>query len=186
MSIVNNDHDYFAFGWYRLSCMPNEQGRLKDNLAGSTGRRQMLRGLGAGALALPFTAGTSTAEQAGFDLSVTVQAGEGDADNWTPRDRLTDEFRARIDVSGLSSGTSKIVATTFPVGGSSMVDGGQVRTETVEVDWSSGYIIETESWSPGGIFGGWEEGMYRLYAAVAEDGEEAFGAAVSEPFEVAP
>lgn len=146
-------------------------------------RRTVLKGLGAGALALPFVTGTTAATQ-DMGVSVSVEAGEGDEDTWTSRDRLTDDFRAKVDISDLT-GQTAVAVMTFPVGGGEFVDDGQLRTTTVQPDGSSASVIHTD-WNPGGILFSWDSGTYRLYTVVAEDREQEFGAAVSEPFEVDP
>lgn len=160
-------------------------GNMKRKVGGETNRRNVLKGLGMGALALPILSETTAAEQASRSLSVSVEAGEGGVDNWTRRDRITDDFKGRVDVSGLSSGDSTIVVTMFPVGGSNNVSNSQVRTGVHTVDWSNGYVVQSSTWNPSGLFK-WQSGTYYLYAVVAEDRQEAFGVAVSDPFEIDP
>jgi hypothetical protein len=161
--------------------MPKEEGS-RSRFRGKD-RRAVLKGMSAGALAFPFMTGTTAAQQ-DMGLRVSVEAGEGDEENWTPRDRITDDFRAKVDISGLS-GRTKVAVMTFPVGGSNYVSDGQLRSKTVQPDGSSDSVIHTTSWSPSGIFS-WDAGTYYLYTVVAEDREESFGASVSDPFEVAP
>lgn len=148
-----------------------------------TERRNILKGLGAGALTFPFVTGTTAAAQ-DMGLRVSVEAGEGDEDTWTPRDRITDDFRAKVDISGLT-GQTKAAVMTFPVGGGNFVTDGQLRATTVQPTGSSASVIHSH-WDPGTIFFTWDSGTYYLYTVVAEDREESFGAAVSESFEVAP
>lgn len=145
-------------------------------------RRDILKGVGAGTLGLPLLTGTATAKQG--SLRVEVEAGEGSVDNWQPRDVLTDNFKAKIDVSGLSTGASDLAVMVIPVNpDGAFVDGG-MRASHTQVDWSSGSVVPKNDWTPGGPIMGWPNGTYRLYAAASESGRGVFGTAVSAPFEI--
>lgn len=162
---------------------------MADQTATVANRRRLIKGLGTGALGLSLLSGTTTAEQASCDLGVSVEAGEGDTDNWVQREYITDDFRGKIDVSGVNSGTelAYMMIPTNPEGG--FVGETNIRSDVVEITASSESIVHSGAWNPGGVagtFGTWPTGTYNLYATVADREQEAFGVAVSEPFEIDP
>lgn len=149
-------------------------------------RRGMLERVGTGALAVSLLAGPSTATQTQEDrqLRASVEPGEGDSENWTSRDYLTDEFGARIGVENASGRYVTFLVTVFDPNGELI----EPRCDAVEMPSSSGFLYQTDPWYPTGIlgpFGEWPTGEYRLFATVA-DSDGAFGTAISDPFTVDP
>lgn len=159
--------------------------KMTQHEESDSNRRDVLKGLGMGAIGIPMMTGTTAAEQGGpcqsnCGLRVRVEAGEGNPDTWVRRTRLTDEFRGRVEISGLSSGTSQVSTAIVPVGPLPNGEFKAMQTNQAEVNWSRGSLIDMDVFS----IGGWQNGEYYLFAAVVEMGREAFGVAVSEPIEI--
>lgn len=129
-------------------------------------------------MGIPLMTGLSSAEQASCNLRVSVEAGEGNANNWVSRTRLTDEFKARIDISGVTgTNIALLVALLNPEG--KLI---KPHSTTFEPSWSSGFVVPGKTWN--GLLGGLPSGTYRFHATVADSGGD-FGVATSRPFEVA-
>lgn len=143
-------------------------------------RRDVLKGLGIGALGFPLMMGTTTAKQTSCNLNVRVEAGEGTLEDWIPREQLTDEFKAKIDASGVS-GTHLVYMLAVLDPENKLA---APRTGTVEIDssWSSVEIV-AGPWRPGGLINNWQNGMYHIYTTVIDD-QGSMGGAVSREFEI--
>lgn len=157
--------------------MTHSQGEIESN------RRKVLKGLGVGAMTLPLVSERAVARQGDCNLTVSVEPGEGTAENWTPRSRITDEFKGRVDVSGFSAThLAYMMAVVDP--DSKLV---QTRSGTFQVDpnWTSAYVVHNRTWNPGGIgpIGRWQNGTYRL-VGVAVDDQGNFGGATSPSFQI--
>ena len=148
-----------------------------------TSRRGLLARVGVGTLLAPSVVGSATATQENRRLRASVEPGEGDSDNWTPREFLTDEFRARIRVTGASGGyVTHLAAVLDPTG--ELIE---PRCNVTELRTSSGEI-HTDLWYPHRTLRdpfAWPTGRYRLYAMVA-DSDGNFAAATSGSFEINP
>lgn len=159
------------------------------NQENNTNRRRVLKGVGIGALGLPLVTNTAAAQQASCSLTVSVEAGEGDEENWTPRDQITDNFRGKISVSGVQSGSEiayMIVPTNPEEGG--FLDN-VIRSGVVEAKSSNESYYTDELWYPSDLafgIGEWPSGSYNLYATVADKDQRAFGVAISDSFNVTP
>lgn len=142
-------------------------------------RRRILKGLGAGTLALPLVMGRTTAKQE--SLRVDVEPGTEESGRFSPKTQISDHFKAQIDVSGRSGTYLAYMVAVFDTDDELI----KPRSDAVNASWSSGSVVTTQGWNPDGVgsFGEWSDGTYHLYATVADNRGD-FGSAISDPFEI--
>lgn len=141
-------------------------------------RRNMLKGIGIGALGVPLAMNPATAQPERYSLSVDIEA---------PRDRITGEFRGRLSVSGLQPGSNVVYMIVPRRSDGEFID--EIRSDVVEANSSSESYYSDPTWDPSDVtlgIGEWPSGTYTLYATVADGVQEAFGVAISDSFEVSP
>lgn len=148
-------------------------------------RRTALKGIGVGVAGFPLLGEGDTSRETG--LSVSVEAGEGDMDDWVPRSKLTDSFKAKIDVSGIEPGVETplayMVAPAGPEDG--FVSSEEIHANYLQKKWSSDTAsFVHESWNPDKLITTWPSGTYHLYATVADRNQDRFGSGISGPFEI--
>lgn len=151
-------------------------------------RRNMLKKLSTGVVGFSLMTGATAAEQAENNLTVSVVPGEGDPFTERSGDVINDRFKARINVSGLSSGDSDVAYMLVPTGPERNFNPDLVFASAVEVDGSSVVITSSPpTWDPSGVIGPiwvWPNGTYHIYVTVAEAGQNNFGSSISESFEI--